>query len=118
MCVPDANAPHRAALSFALQIAPYYGQGFDRVWLAESVNIRPGIAVTRSFGDLTAESVGVCPEPEIKSISLLDLKAEIVVVMSDGVYEHAPNMEVRAAAAAAAAAATATCVLDELCFYR
>ena len=77
-----------------MQVAPYLGHGFDRVWLPDLVNIRPGIAVTRSFGDLCAESVGVCPEPEIKSVSLVELNAEIIVIMSDGVFEHAPNIEV------------------------
>lgn len=38
-----------------------------RVWLKDSNG--PGLAMTRSFGDLVAASVGVCWEPEIIGIS-------------------------------------------------
>lgn len=34
-----------------------------RVWLRDANG--PGLAMTRSFGDLVAASVGVCWEPEI-----------------------------------------------------
>ena len=41
-----------------------------------------------------AESVGVYAVPEIKCIDLIEEEAEMVMVMSDGVFEHVPNKEV------------------------
>ena len=55
-----------------------------RIWLKnEDV---PGLAMTRSFGDLIASSVGVICEPEIKEF---DVDEEgVVVIGSDGLWEY------------------------------
>ena len=52
---------------------PYYDEdgeemGPYRVWLKEK-NI-PGLAMTRSFGDYVASTVGVISEPEILSFEV------------------------------------------------
>ncbi len=55
-----------------------------RIWLKnEDV---PGLAMTRSFGDLIASSVGVICEPEIKEFDVDD--EGVVVVGSDGLWEY------------------------------
>lgn len=52
----------------------------------------PGLAMTRSFGDLVGASVGVSPIPEIKGIDISNLEFSlteedrIVVIGSDGVF--------------------------------
>ena len=74
--------------------SPFHGIGPNRVWLKGFENQKPGLAVTRSFGDLMAESVGVFATPEIKCVDLFEEDAEMVAVMSDGVFEHVPNQEV------------------------
>lgn len=58
--------------------------GVPRVWLAD-VDM-PGLAMSRSFGDAAAESVGVFAEPELTRI---DLGADdrFIIWASDGVWE-------------------------------
>ncbi len=54
----------------------------------------PGLAMTRSFGDLIGASVGVSHEPEIKCTFLMIIQEftlnkgdKIIVIGSDGVFE-------------------------------
>jgi serine/threonine protein phosphatase PrpC len=65
--------------------------GPARVWL-KTQNI-PGLAMSRSFGDRVASTVGVISEPEILEF---DLTAEdkFVVLASDGVFEFLSNEDV------------------------
>jgi serine/threonine protein phosphatase PrpC len=65
--------------------------GPPRVWLKNQDS--PGLAMTRSFGDAVASSVGVSAEPEITEHILSPLD-KIVVVASDGVWEFLSNEEV------------------------
>lgn len=72
--------------------------GPDRVWLKEED--LPGLAMTRSIGDLVAESVGVTWKPgsppltaEI-TIYRLCIEDKIIVIASDGVWEVMENQEV------------------------
>jgi len=52
----------------------------------------PGLAMTRSFGDLVGASVGVSPIPEIKCKWLNNLEFrltdadKIIIIGSDGVF--------------------------------
>jgi serine/threonine protein phosphatase PrpC len=55
-----------------------------RIWL-KNEDI-PGLAMTRSFGDLIASSVGVICEPEIKEFDVDD--EGVVVIGSDGLWEY------------------------------
>lgn len=71
------------------RVAPFkdiYGQymGPDRVWLKNEDY--PGLAMSRSIGDLVAASVGVSAEPEILSYRLTQAD-KFIVLASDGVWE-------------------------------
>jgi len=65
--------------------------GPQRVWLQDQDV--PGLAMTRSMGDLIAASVGVSSRPEIWE---RDIEADdkFVVLASDGVWEFMSNIEV------------------------
>lgn len=62
--------------------------GPARVWL-KNENI-PGLAMSRSIGDLVAQSVGVSPEPEFYDIDLCE-DDKFMVIASDGVWEFISN---------------------------
>jgi serine/threonine protein phosphatase PrpC len=65
--------------------------GPQRVWLATMM--MPGLAMTRSFGDHVAESVGVIPEPEIMD-HVITPNDRFMVLASDGVWEFLDNQAV------------------------
>jgi len=62
-----------------------------RVWL-KNQNY-PGLAMSRSIGDLVAGSVGVICEPEIYECEVTD-KAKFAVIASDGIWEFLSNEKV------------------------
>lgn len=62
--------------------------GPARVWLADQ-DI-PGLAMSRSLGDLVAASVGVSCEPEILELTLQP-EDRFIVIGSDGVFEFLTN---------------------------
>jgi len=67
--------------------------GPKRVWL--KTKQAPGLAMTRSLGDLVAKSVGVTYEPEIKSFTELKQGTDkVVVIASDGLWDRIPNDEI------------------------
>ena len=60
-----------------------------RVWLKkEDV---PGLAMSRSFGDFIAKSVGVINEPEVFEIGITEYKVKAVIIASDGLWEFLSN---------------------------
>ena len=59
-----------------------------RVWLSKE-NI-PGLAMTRSFGDQLAATVGVVCEPEVKEYFIKE-EDKCVVIASDGLWEYVSN---------------------------
>ena len=65
--------------------------GPARVWL--KTRDVPGLAMSRSFGDKVAATVGVVGEPEIIEHTLKP-EDKIVVIASDGVWEFLTNDEV------------------------
>jgi len=65
--------------------------GPNRVWLRDE-NL-PGLAMSRSFGDAVAHSVGVIPDPEI-SVKIMDARDKYMVLASDGVYEFMTSKDV------------------------
>ena len=82
------------------RIAPYYDEdgeqmGPYRVWMKHE-NI-PGLAMTRSFGDVMASKVGVISEPDIlefeiqKGKWLIKLENKFMVIASDGLWEFITN---------------------------
>lgn len=64
--------------------------GPARVWL-KTQNV-PGLAMSRSIGDLVAASVGVIPEPEFFELTLNE-SDKFLVIASDGVWEFIDNDE-------------------------
>ena len=65
--------------------------GPQRVWIKNEM--RPGLAVSRSFGDVIASSVGVSSEPEVR-IRELDGLDRFIVVGTDGVWDVMNNVDV------------------------
>ena len=62
-----------------------------RVWLKDQQ--LPGLAMTRSIGDMIAVSAGVTWKPEI-AIYKLGSNDKAILVGSDGVWDVLPNTEV------------------------
>lgn len=65
--------------------------GPKRVWLKRQDV--PGLAMTRSFGDLIAQSVGVTSEPEVQKFTMTE-DSKFMVICSDGVWEFMSSQEV------------------------
>ena len=64
--------------------------GPERVWIKEEEV--PGLAMTRSFGDRVAATVGVMSEPEIKEF-YFDEGDKFMIVASDGIWEFISSQE-------------------------
>ena len=67
------------------EVGPY------RVWLKNEDY--PGLAMSRSIGDLIATTVGVIPDPEVIEYELND-NSLYMIMCSDGVWEFLSNREV------------------------
>ena len=50
--------------------------------------------MTRSIGDMAAESVGVTAEPELKFFPNLSPSDKFIVLASDGIWDRLSNEEV------------------------
>lgn len=71
-----------------------YDDGIDgpaRVWLGH-MDI-PGLAMSRSLGDVVAHSAGVISEPEFTEYELNPLTDKFLVVATDGLWEFISNQE-------------------------
>lgn len=71
-----------------------YDDGIDgppRVWLGH-MDI-PGLAMSRSLGDVVAHSAGVTSEPEFTEFDLNPAKDKFLVVATDGLWEFVENQE-------------------------
>lgn len=66
--------------------------GPNRVWLKNKQV--PGLAMTRSLGDMVAKSVGVTYEPEIKCFDSIGKGDRFVVIASDGLWDRISNEEI------------------------
>ena len=64
--------------------------GPQRVWIKEEEV--PGLAMTRSFGDRVAATVGVISEPEIKEFDF-DENDKYMIIASDGIWEFISSQE-------------------------
>ncbi len=64
--------------------------GPNRVWL-KSQGI-PGLAMTRSFGDMIGSSIGVISEPEIKFFNY-GKNDKFIIIGSDGLWEYISSQE-------------------------
>ena len=65
--------------------------GPPRVWLKKQDY--PGLAMSRSFGDRVAHSVGVSEVPEIKEY-FFEKEDKFFVVASDGLFEFIPSQDI------------------------
>ena len=93
---PDLPKEKERIISMGGRVDPIkgpQGQGLgpNRVWLRNQEY--PGLAMSRSLGDLVAHSVGVSADPEIIKY---ELKAEhkFIVIASDGVTEFLSDEEI------------------------
>ena len=64
--------------------------GPERVWIKEEEV--PGLAMTRSFGDRVAATVGVMSEPEIKEFTFEE-GDKFMIIASDGIWEFISSQE-------------------------
>jgi serine/threonine protein phosphatase PrpC len=64
--------------------------GPQRVWIKEEEV--PGLAMTRSFGDRVAATVGVMSEPEIKEFDFCE-EDKYMIIASDGIWEFISSQE-------------------------
>jgi serine/threonine protein phosphatase PrpC len=92
---PDSELEKERILNNRGRIETYVddnGQhyGPQRVWLRNG-NV-PGLAMSRSFGDMVAHSVGVISEPEIIEYSMLE-EDKFIILASDGIWEFITNKE-------------------------
>ena len=71
----------------------YVPQGPYRVWVKEKQY--PGLAMSRSIGDMDAKTVGVIPNPQFVEYTI-NKKSKYMVIGSDGVYEFISNEEIMA----------------------
>ena len=65
--------------------------GPPRVWLKEEDY--PGLAMSRSFGDKIAHSVGVSTEPEIKEY-FFEKEDKFFIISSDGLFEFISSQDI------------------------
>ena len=76
------------------RIQPFFEDGEfvgpERIWIKEEEV--PGLAMTRSFGDRVAATVGVISEPEIKEFDL-DINDKFMIIASDGIWEFISSQE-------------------------
>ncbi len=56
-----------------------------RIWSGTSVEKVPGVAFTRSLGDIVAHDIGVTEKPEFKQLPVQD--DDVIIIASDGVTE-------------------------------
>ena len=64
--------------------------GPERVWLKEE-NL-PGLAMSRSFGDEVAHTIGVTSKPEIMEFKLSE-EDKFIMLASDGIFEFISSDE-------------------------
>ena len=64
--------------------------GPQRVWIKDEEV--PGLAMTRSFGDRVAATVGVMSEPEIKEFNFEE-GDKFMIIASDGIWEFISSQE-------------------------
>lgn len=92
---PDTPAEKERILGHGGRVfAVEYDDGIDgppRVWLGH-MDI-PGLAMSRSLGDVVAHSAGVISEPEFTEFELNPVTDKFLVVATDGLWEFVENAE-------------------------
>ncbi|GAX23212.1 hypothetical protein FisN_21Hh106 [Fistulifera solaris] len=92
---PDSPAEKERILACGGRVfAVEYDDGIDgppRVWLG-NMDI-PGLAMSRSLGDVVAHSAGVISDPEFTEFELNPETDKFLVVATDGLWEFVDNQE-------------------------
>jgi serine/threonine protein phosphatase PrpC len=92
---PDTPAEKERILQHGGRVfAVEYDDGIDgppRVWLGH-MDI-PGLAMSRSLGDVVAHSAGVISDPEFTEYELNPVTDKFLVVATDGLWEFIDNAE-------------------------
>lgn len=92
---PDSPAEKERILACGGRVfAVEYDDGIDgppRVWLGH-MDI-PGLAMSRSLGDVVAHSAGVISDPEFTEYELNPVTDKFLVVATDGLWEFVDNQE-------------------------
>lgn len=93
---PNLNVEMKRIIQAGGEVAQYEEDGIKsgpfRVWKRNEMY--PGIAMSRSIGDLMATTLGVIPEPEIIEMEL-NGSVKFIVIASDGVWEFLDNKAVK-----------------------
>lgn len=92
---PDLPSEAARILSNNGRVESYFDQngmsvGPARVWLANQQI--PGLAMSRSLGDVVASSVGVIADPEIQ-VYELTYEDKFIIIASDGIWEFISSEE-------------------------
>ena len=92
---PDLPIEKKRILARRGRVSPYLSKsgeamGPARVWLRNQE--LPGLAMSRSFGDSVAATVGVISEPEIIQIAL-EKDDKVLIIATDGVWEFISSDE-------------------------
>ena len=76
------------------QMKDFFGKGIGpyRVWMKG--RDYPGLAMSRSIGDLKAKEIGVIPDPGIMEYDLCE-SSKYIIIGSDGVFEFLNNEAVK-----------------------
>ena len=93
---PNTEGEMQRIVKLRGEVAQYEEDGVKsgpyRVW--KKNEMYPGIAMSRSIGDLIATTLGVIPEPEYIEKEIDD-KTKFIILASDGVWEFLDNKMVR-----------------------
>ena len=93
---PNDEKEQKRILKLGGEVSQYEEDGIKsgpfRVW--KKGEMFPGIAMSRSIGDLIATSLGVIPEPVFIEKDI-DEHCKFMVLASDGVWEFLDNKTVR-----------------------
>ena len=93
---PNTEGEMQRIVKLGGEVSQYEEDGVKsgpyRVW--KKNEMYPGIAMSRSIGDLIATTLGVIPEPEYIEKEI-DERTKFIILASDGVWEFLDNKMVR-----------------------
>ncbi len=74
----------------------------------------PGLAMSRSFGDVMGSLLGVIPDPEVTEY-ILKKEDKAIIIASDGLWEFVPNEEVADIVKSLLGKGDSNFIVNELC---
>ena len=94
---PDIWSEYERIVAQGGEVAPCPNEtlknGIKRIWVKNEKY--PGIAISRTIGDLVAHSVGVIETPEFNERDIIEDNICAVVCASDGIWEFLENEDVK-----------------------